>query len=36
MDGLVGVGEGGHTSPGGAPSMNAETAETLFEAIVGK
>ena len=23
-----------HTSPGGAPWMNAETAETLFEAIV--
>lgn len=24
----------GHTSPGGAPSMNAEIAETLFKAIV--
>lgn len=27
--------EGGiHTSPGGAPSIKAETAETLLEAIV--
>ena len=24
----------GHTSPGGAPSMKAETAERLFEAMV--
>lgn len=29
------VGGGGDTSPGGAPSMNAEMAETLFDAIVG-
>ena len=28
--------EGSYTSPGGAPSMNAETAATLLEVIVGK